>query len=227
MKAILKIIITTLLSFSLFGCGVATVLNATKTQQSSEKALVIIDVPATTSLSVVKNGLKEAIAYRSRSFQEKSNFLPSELPEKPGEPNFNGATIFSKGLMSMAAGNPHFEMMRTDVNNSYYNLSGQEELGTVFAKKMMAYMGALYPAKDINRVYLIVYFQEGSSGIQGAITKAVADGLIGAKGAIPFMLQVKEKFLEYVPEGKVVSVQPIELNDLMLSKFNTVTNKDN
>lgn len=226
MKRISKLIFLALISFALVGCG-TSIMNATKSQQSSEKALVIIDVPTTTSLIDVKKALKEAIAHRSQSFQEKTNFLPSDLPEKPAEPNFNGKTIFGRGLMAMAAGNPQFEMMRTDVTNSYYNLSGTEEFGSVFAKKMMAYIGALYPAKSINRVYLVVYFQEGTSGITGNIAKAVADSIVGAKGAIPFMLQVKEKFLEYIPEGKIVGVQPIELNDVVLTKFNTVTTKEN
>jgi hypothetical protein len=222
MNSILRLIVLITLAVSVSGC-VTGALNATKTQQSSEKAMVIIDIPSSTDLASVKKGLREAIAYRSKSFRENTNFLPSELPANPLEPNFNGKTIFSGGLMNMAAGNPSIEMMKTDVTNSYYYLSGTEDLGNYFARKSMAYVGALYPAKDISRVYLVVYFQEGTSGIQGALTKAMADSIIGGKGAIPFMLQVKEKFLDNVPAGKVVKVQPIELNDVMLTRFNTVT----
>lgn len=223
MKTVIRMISVVVLMIALSGCGgVTSALNATKNQQSSEKAMVVFDIPVETDLAIVKKGLKEAIAYRSQSFQEKTNFLPAELPNVPLAPDFNGPTMFSGGLMNMAAGNPMIEMMKTNVTNSYYSLSGNEEFGSVYAKKTMAYVGALYPSKQITRVYLIVYFQEGTNGITGAIAKAMADGIVGQKGAIPFMLQVKEKFLEHVPGSFIIDVQPAELSQYGLTKINRV-----
>lgn len=223
MKTIVKMIFAIVFLVALSGCGgITSALNATKNQQSSEKAMVVFDIPVETDLATVKKGLKEAIAYRSQSFQEKTNFLPASLPDVPLAPDFNGPTMFSSGLMNMAAGNPSMEMMKTNVTNSYYSLSGTEEFGSIYAKKTMAYVGALYPSKQITRVYLIVYYQEGTSGITGAIAKAMADGIVGQKGAIPFMLQVKEKFLEFVPGSFIIDVQPEELSQYGLTKMNRV-----
>ncbi len=202
--------------------GCSAMYNVTKPQQSSKKARVIIDVPSSVDINQIKDALREAIAYRSESFKENENFLPEELPEKAGHPTKNNAF---GSLAALGAGNPNMESMTYDTSNSYYFIKGKEDMSTPFTTKEMAYVGALYPAKTYNRIYLVIFYQEGSEGISGAITKATADMLIGAKGAIPFIVQVKEKFLSLMPEANVVSTSPSEIKNLKLDIFNTPTSK--
>ncbi len=197
--------------------GGCSMINAAKPQTSSKKARVIIDIPASVAIEQVKSALHEAIAYRSSRFKEVENFMPTSLSDEPLAPTSN--EMFA-GMGAIAGGNPKLESMQFDVSKSYYSVKGDEEIQTPFHQKSMAYVGALYPAKSFNRVYLVVFYEEGSEGISGAITKATADMLIGTKGAIPFIVQVKEKFLDIVPEGQIIQADPSEIATLKLDFAN-------
>lgn len=200
--------------------GCSSMYNVTKTQQSSKKARVIIDIPSDVDIAKVKIALREAIAYRSESFKENENFLPEVLPEKAGHPSKNNSF---GSLAAFGAGNPQMESMTYDTSSSYYYIKGEEDMSTPFNDKVIAYIGALYPAQTYNRVYLVIFYQEGSEGISGAITKATADMLTGSKGAIPFIVQVKEKFLSLVPEATVIQTSPAEIKALKLDMLNRPT----
>jgi hypothetical protein len=204
------------LSINLIGCV------STKPQTSSKKARVVIDVPVSVDAERVKNALKEAVAYRSDGFQEIEGFPPDIIPTEPGSPQTK--PVFGGGLAALAGGNPQFEALNTNTSDAYYTIRGQEMFGSFYNKKQMSYVGSIYSAKEVNRVYLYVFYQEGSSGITGALTKAVVDQMAGAKGAIPFVVQIKERFLASVPEAAIVSTVPSELKDLKLTSINRVEN---
>lgn len=208
------IVFILLLLVNFAGCA------ASKPQTSAKKARVVIDVPAKFDVETVKNALREAVAYRSDGFQETEEFIPDILPNEPGAPQIK--SVFGGGITALAGGNPQFEALSTNTSDAYYTIRGLEDFGTFYNRKQMAYIGALYLSKEVHRVYLYIYYQEGSSGIIGALTKAAADQIAGAKGAIPFILQVKEKFLALVPEAQVVSAIPNELKDLKLNSINRV-----
>ena len=202
--------------------GCSSTYNFTKPQQSSKKARVIIDVPASVSIDTVKAALRDAIAYRSESFKENEDFLPAKLPDEAGHPVKNNAF---GSLAAMGAGNPNMESMTYDTSKAYYFIKGKEDMSTPFHTKEMAYVGALYPAKTYSRIYLVIFYEEGSEGIGGAITKATNDILVGEEGAIPFIVQIKEKFLSLVPEAEIVSTSPSEIKKLKLDIFNTVASE--
>ena len=213
MKKLLSVFVLFLM-INLIGCIAA------KPQTSAKKARVVIDVPVKFDVETVKNALKEAVAYRSDGFQETEGFPPDMLPNEPGAPQIK--PVFGGGMAALAGGNPQFEALNTNTSDAYYTIRGLEEYGGFYNKKQMAYIGAVYLAKEVSRVYLYVYYQEGSSGITGALTKAITDQLAGSKGAIPFVVQIKEKFLALVPEAQVVSAMPSELKDLKLTSINRV-----
>jgi len=185
--------------------------------------MIVFDIPAKTSIEQIKMGLRESISFRAQGFQENENFLPNPLPENPEQPQFGSNQSGRMGMFAnIASGNPQFEMLRTNINNAYYSLKGTEKFGSIIAKKELAYMGAFYPAKNINRVYLIVYYQEGSAGITGGLAHMMTNAIVGEKGAIPFMLQVKEKFISYVPNAVISNSQPADLADYKLNEYNRV-----
>jgi len=198
-------------------------MNAIKDQQSSKKARVVIDIPSDVPLEKVKQALHEAIAYRSQSFKENENFLPDTLPDEADHPKRNNTF---NSLSAFAGGSPKFESMAYDTSNAYYYIKGEEELNGLFHSKEMSYVGALYLAKSYYRVYLVVFYQEGSEGINGAISKMTANALIGAEGALPFIIQVKEKFLSIVPESKVISSTPPEIKEYRLNDMNLLSKKE-
>ena len=203
--------------FLLSGCSSMT------PHTTSKKARVVFEVPADVDIKKVENALREAVAYRSESFKEREDFLPETLPEKPAAPRKNN--MFGS-MAAIGGGNPKFEMMQYDVSNAYYSIKGEEDISTPFHSKVMAYVGALYPSKKFYRVYLVVFYEEGSEGVQGALTKMTADALIGSEGAIPFIVQVKEKFLSELPEAKVVQASPKEIADLKLNLMNLPTSAE-
>jgi hypothetical protein len=198
-------------------------LNSIKPQSSSKKARIIFEVPSSVDLNTVNSALKNAIASRSTSFQDNENFVPEVLPDVAGAPV--NKEVIGGGLIALAGGNPTIASMNTDISGATYSIKGTEEIGTPFNKKQMAYIGAVYPSKNITKVYLLVYYQEGSDGVIGALAKAGSDAIVGADGALPFTLQIEEKFLQNLTSAKVVSATPQELNTLKLNSINQVEKK--
>jgi len=207
---------------ALFFSGCAT-MNTIKPQSSSKKARVIFEVPANVELSNVNTALKNAVGRRSSSFQDNENFVPEVLPDTAGAPV--NKEVIGGGLIALAGGNPMIASMNTDVTGATYSIKGSEQIGTPFNKKQMAYIGAVYPSKNVTKIYLLVYYEEGSDGIIGALAKAGADTIVGADGALPFTLFIQEEFLKNLPSAKVVSATPQELNNYKLNSINQVEKK--
>ncbi|MDD5053576.1 MAG: hypothetical protein PHO27_12645 [Sulfuricurvum sp.] len=218
---IVKIIAATLAGiFMMSGCAT---MNTMKPQSSSKKARIIFEVPANVELSSVNTALKNAIATRSSSLQDNENFIPDVLPDTAGAPA--SKEIIGGGLMALAGGNPMIASMNTDVSGATYTIKGNKEVGTPFNKLQMAYIGAVYPSKNVTKVYLLVFYEDGNDGMLGALSKATENAIVGGDGALAFTLAIKENFMNAIPSAKITSITPQELNMYKLNAINQMEKK--
>jgi hypothetical protein len=195
-------------------------MNTMKPQTSSKKARIIFEVPGNVELSTVNAALKNAIASRSSSMQDNENFIPEILPDTAGAPG--SKDVIGGGLMALAGNNPMIMSMNTDVSGSTYSIKGNKEVGTTFNKLQLAYIGAVYPSKNVTKVYLLVFYEEGSDGMLGALAKAAENAIVGADGALAFTIAIKENFMQSIPGAKISSITPQELNNYKLNAINQV-----
>lgn len=195
-------------------------MNTMKPQTSSKKARIIFEVPGNVELSTVNAALKNAIASRSSSMQDNENFIPEVLPDTAGAPG--SKEVIGGGLMALAGNNPMIMSMNTDVSGATYSIKGNKEVGSPFNKLQLAYIGAVYPSKNVTKVYLLVFYQEGSDGMLGALAKATENAIVGADGALAFTIAIKENFMQSIPGAKISSITPQELNNYKLNAINQV-----
>ena len=193
------------------GCAGSSMMD---TKVTTKKARIIFYVPKTVELDNLTKALYEAVSYRVSDLKENENLLPEELPSKPGSPK---KTQMFGGLAAMAGGNPQFEMMQLDTSNAYYTVSGAASMATDFNSKAEYYKAAIYPYKDGYKVYLYLFYQEGTDSIFGAITKAAVDSITGKEGSLLFMAQVRDKFLKLVPQAVIKSQSPRKLEKVVLN----------
>ena len=191
---------------------------AVTNQVSTKKARVIYDVPNTVDADKVKEALKKAIGLRVEDIKDIENFFPEELPDKPAHPvnkNVFGA------LSTIAAGNPQIEAMQLDTSNAWVTVQGTETMGTPFNRRFIVYKGAIYPYKKGYRVYIYEFYQEGTDGIMGHITKEMAQAMTGnIEASLLLISQISNRFKEEVPSAKLISVYPSELKKIKLNWWN-------
>jgi len=187
----------------------------TNNQVSTRKARVVYYVPKTVDNEKVKDALLKAISLRTQNVKDLEEFMPERLPEKPGHPIGNNVL---GNLDDIVLGNPKIEAAKLDVSNAWYKVEGTEEIGTPLDQKYVIYKGAIYPYKKGYKVYIYEFYQEGTAGIVGHITKAIEHSIIKEKTPLFFMTQISKKFKEEVPEAKLESVSPISLKKTILNK---------
>ena len=217
-KSILAIgILSAILSIVFTGCATTSMMDK---KVSSKKARIIFNVSSEIDIEKVKTGLYDAVSLRVSDLNENENLLPEELPQKPLSPK--QSKMFSQ-LAAMGAGNPSFEMMQLDMSNAYYSVSGQASMASGFNTKAEYYKAAVYPYQDGYKVYLYLFYQEGTDGIMGALTKKIADSIVGKEGSLLYMAQVRDEFIKSLPKATIMSQSPrklekVVLNDIGLAK---------
>ena len=195
----------------LSGCAGASIMD---TKVSSKKARVIFEVPNTVSMGKVTKGLYEAISYRVSDLQENENLLPEELPNKAGSPK---QSQMFRGLSAMAGGNPKFQMMQLDTSNAYYTVSGEGGMASGFNAQAEYYKASIYPYKDGYKVYIYLFYQEGTDGIMGSLTNMAVKSIIGQERALLYMAQIRDKFKKEIPEAVIKNQSPRKLEKVVLN----------
>jgi len=203
----------------LSGCAGASMMD---TRISSKKARIIFDVPKTVPEDKLSTDLYEAISYRVSDLKENKNLFPEELPIKAGSPK--QSQIFSR-LSSMAGGNPKFEMMQLDTSNAYYTVSGEGGMSSGFNAQEEYYKAAIYPYVNGYKVYIYLFYQEGSDGIMGSLTNKAVGAIIGERGALLYAAQIRDKFKKLVPEAVIKSQSPRKLEKITLNSIGLSKNK--
>jgi len=181
---------------------------------SSKEARIIFFVPKTVPEEQLKKALYDAISYRVGHIQENEGLFPEELPTKPGSPK---QSKMFRGLASVANGNPKFKMMQLDTSNAYYTVSGEGGYATQFNAQLEYYKAAIYPYSDGYKVYIYLFYQEGSDGIMGELTNKSVEAIIGERGALLYAAQIRDKFKELVPEAVIKSQRPRKLEKIILN----------
>jgi len=199
MYRLLKLSLVLAIGLFFVGCAVTSL----DRKVSTKKARIIFFVPKTVSPETVQKKLYEAISFRVSNIKENENFFPEQLPDKPNHPK--ELQMFSK-LSALSYGNPNIEMMKTDTSNAFYTVQGEGSTGSPFYKNLEFYKGAIYPYKDGYKVYLYMFYKEGTDGLMGAITKKVSDTILGRDDMrLLYVAQIRDEFLENLPEAKIES----------------------
>jgi len=219
-RRVVLVIATFIAMIGFSGCVGASIMDK---KVSSKKARVIFDVPNTVNLEKVTKGLYDAVNYRVSDLQENENLLPEELPEKAGSPkisqNFGRLSPFATRSSSL-------QMMQLDTSNAYYTVSGQGSSASSFNARAEYYKAAVYPYKNGYKIYFYLFYKEGTDGIMGALTKKVADSIIGEEGSLLYIAQIRDKFKELVPSAKIKSQSPKKLEKLILNGLGWAKSSD-
>ena len=210
-KRVFLIITTLAVIIGLNGCAGTSVMDK---KISSKKARIIFEVPNTVSMEDVTKGLYDAVSYRVSDLRENENLLPEELAVKAESPK---QSKMFRGLAAMAGGNPQFEMMQLDTSNAYYTVSGDGFMASGFNAKAEYYKAAVYPYIGGYKVYIYLFYQEGTDGIMGALTKMAVDSIVGKEGSLLFIAQVRDEFKKLVPEATIKSQSPRKLEKVILN----------
>ena len=219
MKTIIKfnlIGVVILIILSITGCGSTSIGDNRK---SIKKARAIFYVPKSISAEKVAKGLYNAVSLRVNDLRDNENLLPEILPDKPQSPTNN--RMF-KGIIGMSGGNASLEMMQLDMSNAYYTVMGNGAMKTQFNSKEELYKAGIYPYKDGYKVYIYLFYEEGTEGLTGALTKFMTDSIVGGDGALVFIAQIRDKFLKEIPDAKVTNQSPSKLEKIVLNNVGFV-----
>ena len=220
-KKIFLFITTVMVVINFTGCAFTSFGDK---RVSSKKARIIFEIDSSVELDKVTKGLYDAVSYRVSNLKENENLLPENLPAKPASPNHS--QMFGRGMVSMFNGNPQIEMMQLDTSNAYYTVSGAGGMTSGFNAKAEYYKGAVYPYKGGYKVYLYLFYQEGTDGIIGTLIDATVKAIVGKDGVLLYMAQVRDKFKELVPELVIKSQNPSKLNKIELNSIGWAKDSD-
>ena len=209
-KRIFSYIIALAMILGLSGCASSMMTN----QESSKQARIIFEVPNSVNLEDVKNALQGAITHRTTDIKEQENLPPEELPEKAGHP-IQGRG-FGGMMGALTAGNPSFAMMKINTSNAYYTITGKSESGSMVSSVVSYFKGAIYPYKGGAKIYIYQFYKEGTKGLIGHLAKAMAEKMVGEDTQLLYIAQVRDKFLELVPQAKIKSQSPSKLKKVIL-----------
>ena len=211
----LKIITTvglTLLIALITGCSGASVMD---TKVSSKQARIIFDVPKTVDTETLTKALYDSVSIRVSDLTESEGLMPEVLPDTPAGPTQNQGAM---RLMAMTGGgNASMSMMALDTSNSYYWVMGKGKSESEYMSRSESYKAAIYPYKDGYKIYMYLFYTEGTDGILGNLTSAAVNSIVGQDGAILFIAQARDQFMKEVPSAKVLSQSPQKLNNVNLN----------
>lgn len=196
------------ISFFVTGCVGNSMLDNRK---SSKKARVIFEVPKSVELKSVTNALYESISVRVNNIEEEEGLEPEDLPLQPEKPKKSNAT---EGMRFLLQGSPSYEVMKLDTSNAYYTVSGRHTTLMQSNSVEEYYKGAIYPYQKGYKVYIYLFYKEGSKGLSGAIAGAVSKAIIGKDTILFTMSKVRNKFKELIPQAKIKSQSPRTLKNI-------------
>ena len=209
-KRIFGYIIAFAMILGLSGCASTMLSN----QESSKQARIIFEVTKSIDIEEVKNALQGAIAHRVTDIKEQENLPPEELPQKAGHP-IQGKS-FGGMMGALTAGNPSFAMMKINTSNAYYTITGKSESGTLVTSVVSYFKGAIYPYKNGYKIYVYQFYKEGSKGLLGHLSKAMAEKMVGQDTQLIYIAQVRDKLLELLPQAEIKSQSPSKLKKVVL-----------
>ncbi len=212
-KSIVKISLFFFIVSSFIGCAQVSMDKKVK----NKEARVIFFIDKSADEEELKKSLYDAISYRVSNLTENEGLLPEELPKKPGHPKINEQF---KKLMAFTGGNGASAGMRyrsLDVSNAFYSVSGEGKMTSDFNNKAEYYKAAIYPYIDGYKVYIYLFYTEGTDGLIGSLTNAAVKSIVGNESALLFMAQVRDKFLEKEKNAKVLSQSPRKLEKIKLN----------
>lgn len=197
------------------------------------KTRFVFEVPSSVDLEQLKTALKDAIKFRAvDKTQEVNNFMPDDLPEKPGDVTFpDNSAMANKGMfgsmMSNAmTSNGQMVAMSANMKDAVYGIQGYHASSTIgFSnnKDSEGYVGAIYPYDKGYRVYIYTFFNK-SRDMFGKVTDWVVQKTLtndldfGYSNAV----QVRDKFLENEPDAVLKRQDPSWLSQYKLSTMNSV-----
>ncbi len=205
----------TLSSVTLFftGCSGASVMDS---NVQNKQARVILLLPPQTDQEKLKEALRHAISYRVDDIIVNENLFPEELPLQPQKPGVN--KVYKK-LMSFAGSNINAKMryQALDMSNAWYSVYGVGGMTSEYLNKAEYYKAGIYPYKDGYKIYIYEFYTEGTDGILGNLTNAAVGAIVGNDGALLYMAQVRDDFLNRFPEAKILQQSPKKLEKLELN----------
>jgi len=210
MKQIIGYVLAFAITLGLSGCASSALTN----QESSKQARIIFEVPNSVDLEDVKKALQAAIVHRTTDIKEQENLPPEELPEKPGHPTQGKG--FGGMMGALTAGNPSFAVLRLNTSSAYYTITGKTEYKQMFNSVISYFKGAIYPYKGGAKVYIYQFYKEGEKGLTGHLAKAAAEKMTGGETQLVYIAQVRDKFLELLPQAKIKSQSPSKLKKVVL-----------
>ena len=180
---------------------------------STKKARVIFFVPAKYSPEQVQKALYEAISFRADNLKEQENFFPEKLPDQPDSPK--QTSLFGGRFAVLAQGDPNFEAMNLNTSNAFYTVTGTGKASSPVFANYAVFKGAIYPYKDGYKVYIYLFYKEGSDGIMGALVQGISSSIVGQKDTrLLYMAQVRDEFLKKIPDAKITSEFPLSLSKI-------------
>lgn len=180
---------------------------------STKKARVIFLVPKKYTPQQVQKALYEAISFRADDIQEQENFFPETLPEKPDSPK--QGSIFGGRFAALAQGDPNFEAMNLNTSNAFYTVTGKAKAASPVFANYAVFKGAIYPFKDGYKVYIYLFYKEGSDGIMGGLVQGIASSIVGQKDTrLLYIAQVRDEFLQHIKDAKIISEYPFTLSKI-------------
>ena len=210
-----KIVYVFMLSLIIFFSGCSE-LNITTSQVKNKESRIIFFVNKSVSKEKLKKSLKDAIAYRVDNVIENEGLIPEKLPSKPSKPKINEQF---KRLMAFTGSNGMNAAMMyrsLDTSNAWYSVGGKGGMTSEYTNQAEYYKAAIYPYKDGYKVYIYQFYTGGSSGIIGNLTHAAVKAIVGTDNALLYMAQVRNKFLENLPNAKILQQEPSKLKQIKL-----------
>ncbi|TXJ00470.1 MAG: hypothetical protein E6Q32_06345 [Neisseriales bacterium] len=198
------------------------------------KTRFVYEVPPTADLEKLKASLKDAIKFRAvDKTEEVNNFMPDDLPEKPGDVSFpennspSSNNMFGSIISNAMTTNGQMVAMSANMKGAVYGIKGYYATSVIgFSKNNSSegYVGAIYPYEKGYRVYIYTFFNKSrdmfGKAADWVVGKALTDDLDqGYSNAV----QVRDKFLEAEPEAAIKRQDPPFLSQYKLSSLNTVT----
>jgi len=211
-KKVLGYIITIGMILGFSGCASSMMTN----QESSKQARIIFEVPKNIKPEQVVSALRGSFNHRCTDIKEQENLMPEELSDKPEHPT-KGKALFGGGMMgALTSGNPSFAMMRINTSNAYYSITGKSESDSLINSIESYFKGAIYPYKNGYKVYIYQFYKEGTKGLIGHLSKAMTEKMVGQDTQLIYIAQVRDKFLEILPQAKIKNQSPSKLKKVIL-----------
>ncbi len=221
MKKLIATVTMIAVMVSFVGCAGASL---TKNTVKNKQARVIYFVDKSVSEDKIKEKLRDAVSLRVDDITENEGLMPEELPDTPQKPKINEQYKKLMAFTGQNGMNAAMQYTSLDVSNAWYSVSGEGGMTSEFNNRAEYYKAAVYPYKEGYKVYIYEFYSEGTDGIMGNITNAAVEAVVGNEGALLYMAQVRDKFLEALPEAKIIKQSPSKLAKINLNAIGWDTN---